>query len=87
MSLKETTKAVIPGGVVKGEMTAAEGAARLKLSKRHVFRLKAKIRERSADKIQEKRRSPFFFLMKSERREYSRCIRRRPPPPDRVPPA
>ena len=45
MSLKETTKAVIPDRVVKGEMTAAEGAARLKLSKRHVFRMKAKTRE------------------------------------------
>ena len=87
MSLKETTKAVIPDRVVKGEMTAAEGAARLKLSKRHVFRMKAKAREGSAVKIQGKRRSPFFFLMKSERREYSRCIRRRPPPSDRVPPA
>ena len=45
MSLKETTKAVILDRVVKGEMTAAEGAARLKMSKRHIFRLKAKIRE------------------------------------------
>ena len=45
MSLKETTKAVILDRVVKGEMTAAEGAARLKMSKRHIFRMKAKIRE------------------------------------------
>ena len=45
LSLKETTKAVILDRVVKGEMTAAEGAARLKMSKRHIFRLKAKIRE------------------------------------------
>lgn len=45
LSLKDTTKAVILDRVVKGEMTAAEGAARLKMSKRHVFRMKAKIRE------------------------------------------
>ena len=44
MSDKEAEKAFIMDRVVKGEMSAAEGARRLSVSKRHVFRLKAGIK-------------------------------------------
>ena len=44
MSLKEATRSAVLDRVVKGEMTAAEAAARLRMSRRQVFRLKAKIR-------------------------------------------
>jgi len=43
LSLKEATRSAVLDRVVKGEMTAAEGAARLGMSRRQVFRLKAKI--------------------------------------------
>ena len=44
MSDKEAEKALVMDRVVKGEMSAAEGARRLAMSKRHVFRLKARIK-------------------------------------------
>ena len=44
MSDKEAEKAFIMDRVVKGEMSAAEGARLLSVSKRHVFRLKAGIK-------------------------------------------
>jgi len=44
LSLKEATRSAVLDRVVKGEMTAAEAAARLRMSRRQVFRLKAKIR-------------------------------------------
>ena len=44
MSLKEATRPAVLDRVVKGEMSAAEGAARLRMSRMQVFRLKAKIR-------------------------------------------
>jgi len=40
---KEATRSAVLDRVVKGEMTAAEGAARLGMSRRQIFRLKAKI--------------------------------------------
>ena len=43
LSLKEATRSAVLDRVVKGEMTAAEGAARLGMSRRQIFRLKAKI--------------------------------------------
>jgi len=43
LSLKEATRSAVLDRVVKGEMTAAEGAARLGMNRRQIFRLKAKI--------------------------------------------
>lgn len=45
MSLSEANKATILNRVVEGDITAEKAAARLGISKRHVFRLKAKIRQ------------------------------------------
>ena len=45
MSLKEAKKAAVLDRVVKGEITSGEGAARLRMSRRHIFRLKAKYGE------------------------------------------
>ena len=44
MSIKEAGKLSVLDRVMKGEITAAEGAKRLSMSKRHIFRLKAKIK-------------------------------------------
>lgn len=45
MSIKEAGKLPVLDRVMKGEIIAAEGAKRLSVSKRHIFRLKAKIKE------------------------------------------
>lgn len=45
LSLKKTTKAVILDSVVKGEITVTEGVSCLKMRKKQVFCLKAKIRK------------------------------------------
>ncbi len=45
MSVKEGMKAAVLDRVVAGEITAGEGARRLSMSIRQVFRLKARIRE------------------------------------------
>lgn len=44
LSIKEAGKLSVLDRVMKGEITAAEGAKRLSMSKRHIFRLKAKIK-------------------------------------------
>lgn len=45
MSVQEGMKAAVLDRVVTGEITAGEGARRLSMSIRQVFRLKARIRE------------------------------------------
>ena len=43
LSIQEAKKAMVMDRVVRGEMTAAEGAARLGMSTRQIFRLKARV--------------------------------------------
>lgn len=45
MRVNEAHKAIILNGVLEGNITAEQAAARLDISKRHVFRLKAKIKQ------------------------------------------
>jgi len=45
LSINEAHKAIILNGVLEGKITAKQAAARLDISKRHVFRLKAKIKQ------------------------------------------
>lgn len=45
MSINEAHKAIILNGVLEGKITAKQAAARLDISKRHVFRLKAKMKQ------------------------------------------